>query len=227
MADGPAGDAILSLDLCLGACVVALEVDGRGVIARREIPMDRGHQERIAPLVQEVTAEVGLSLTRLRRIGVTTGPGSFTGLRVGLAFARTLAMTLGCECVGVSSLEALAATAADGGTILAAIPSRQDLMFTGLFVDGAPVSAPDQLALPEIAARLAEIWTGGPLTLVGPGAAALAGLAPSATVLDIAYPSADALARRTAAVPAGAPSPRALYLRAPDARTLAERGARV
>ena len=72
MADGPAGDAILSLDLCLGACVVALEVDGRGVIARREIPMDRGHQERIAPLVQEVTAEVGLSLTRLRRIGVTT-----------------------------------------------------------------------------------------------------------------------------------------------------------
>ena len=100
-------------------------------------------------------------------------------------------------------------------------------MFTGLFVDGAPVSAPDQLALPEIAARLAEIWTGGPLTLVGPGAAALAGLAPSATVLDIAYPSADALARRTAAVPAGAPPPRALYLRAPDARTLAERGARV
>ena len=104
-ADRPAGgDAILSLDLCLGACVVALELDGRGLVALREQPMDRGHQERIAPLVQEVFAEAGISLQRLRRIGVTTGPGSFTGLRVGLAFARTLAMTLGCECVGLSSL---------------------------------------------------------------------------------------------------------------------------
>ena len=220
-------DAILSMDLCLGACVVALELDGQGVVAQRDVPMDRGHQERIAPLVREVGAEAGIDLTRLRRIGVTTGPGSFTGLRVGLAFARTLAMTLRCECVGLSSLDALAATAPAGGTTLAAIPSRQDLTFVAFYVDGAPVAAADQLALPEIAARLAEIWTGGPLTLVGPAAAVLSALAPGATVHDIAFPSAAALARRVAAVPAGGPPPRALYLRAPDARTLAERGARV
>ena len=225
-ADRPAGgDAILSLDLCRGACVVALELDGRGLVALREQPMDRGHQERIAPLVQEVFAEAGISLQRLRRIGVTTGPGSFTGLRVGLAFARTLAMTLGCECVGLSSLDALAATAPSRGTTLSAIPSRQDLMFVAFHVDGAPVMAPDQLGLTEIAARLAEIWTGGHLTLVGPGARALAHLAPAATVRDISFPSAEALARQVAAAPTGGPPPRALYLRAPDARTLAERGA--
>jgi tRNA threonylcarbamoyladenosine biosynthesis protein TsaB len=188
--------------------------------------MDRGHQEWIAPLVQEVVAEAGITLQRLRRIGVTTGPGSFTGLRVGLAFARTLAMTLGCESVGLSSLEALAASAPTGGTTLSAIPSRQDLLFVAFHVGGEPVTAPDQLGPAEIAARLAEIWTGGDLTLVGPGARALAHLAPSATVLDISHPSPAALARRVASAPIGAAPPRALYLRAPDARTLAERGAR-
>jgi len=188
--------------------------------------MDRGHQEWIAPLVREVVSEAGISLAHLRRIGVTTGPGSFTGLRVGLAFARTLAMTLDCECVGLSSLEALAATAPRSGTTLAAIPSRQDLMFVAFQVDGEPVAAPDQLGLPEIAARLAEIWTGGDLTLVGPGARVLAGLAPEATVLEVTHPTALALARAVAGIPTGAAPPRALYLRAPDARTLAERGTR-
>ena len=219
-------NAILSLDLCLGACVAALEVEGAGLVAERQVPMERGHQERIAPLVREVLAEAGVEFARLRRIGVTTGPGSFTGLRVGLAFARTLAMTLDCECVGVSSLDALAASAPATGVTLAAIPSRQDLMFVGFYADGAPVSAPDQLAPPEIAARLAEIWTSGRLTLVGPGAGAMASLAPSAEVADIAHPTASALARQVAGAPAGRFPPTALYLRAPDARTLAERSVR-
>jgi len=218
-------DATLSLDLCLGACVVALEVEGAGLVAQRQVPMDRGHQERVAPLVREVLAETGLGVARLRRVGVTTGPGSFTGLRVGLAFARTLAMTLDCECVGVSSLDALAASAPSGGVVLAAIPSRQDLMFVAFYADGAPVSAADQLAPPDIAARLAEIWTGGRLTLVGPGARALASLAPGAEVADIACPVPSALARKVAAAALGRLPPTALYLRAPDARTLAERSA--
>lgn len=218
-------DAILSLDLCLGACVVALEVEGAGLVAQRQAPMERGHQERVAPLVRETLAEAGVEIARLRRIGVTTGPGSFTGLRVGLAFARTLAMTLDCQCVGVSSLDALAASAPAAGVTVAAIPSRQDLMFVAFYADGAPVSAPDQLAPPEIAARLAEIWTGGRLTLVGPGARALADLAPGGEAVDIAHPAAAALARIIAGAPVGRFPPKALYLRAPDARTLAERGA--
>jgi tRNA threonylcarbamoyladenosine biosynthesis protein TsaB len=216
-------DAVLSLDLCLGACVVAVALDGRGVVAAREVPMDRGHQERVAPLVREAMDEAGLPFARLRRIGVTTGPGSFTGLRVGLAFARTLAMTLGCECVGVSSLEALATAGPSSGVAVTAIPSRQGLVFIGFHADGAAVAAPDQLDLTDAGARLAEIWTGGELTLVGPGAPLLAPLAPSARVLDLAFAPAAALAACVARAPASLVPPRALYLRAPDARTLAER----
>jgi tRNA threonylcarbamoyl adenosine modification protein YeaZ len=162
--------------------------------------MDRGHQERIAPLVQEVFAEAGISLQRLRRIGVTTGPGSFTGLRVGLAFARTLAMTLGCDCVGLSSLDALAATAPSSGTTLSAIPSRQDLMFVAFHVDGAPVMAPDQLGVPEIAARLAEIGivmldtpvSGGQVAARGGSMTVMA--SGSAAAFDRVAPVLDAIA---------------------------------
>jgi tRNA threonylcarbamoyladenosine biosynthesis protein TsaB len=221
----PLRDAVLGLDLCLGACVVAVTVEGGGIVAAREVPMERGHQERVAPLVREVMDEAGLPFARLRRIGVTTGPGSFTGLRVGLAFARTLAMTLGCECVGVSSLDALAAAGPSSGVVATVVPSRQGLVFVGFHADGVAVAAPDQLDLTDAGARLAEIWTGGELTLIGPGAPLLAPLAPSARVLELAFAPAAALAGCVDRAPASLVPPRALYLRAPDARTLAERAA--
>ena len=72
--------------------------------------MHRGHQERLAPLVAEAMAQAGAAFPDLDRIGVTVGPGSFTGLRVGLAFAKGLAIALGIPCVGVGVLDALAAT---------------------------------------------------------------------------------------------------------------------
>ena len=100
---------VLAIDTCLFACSVAVVNDGR-VLARRVEPMSRGHQERLAPLVQEAMAEAGLGFDKLDRIGVTVGPGSFTGLRVGLAFAKGLASALSIPAVGIGALEALADT---------------------------------------------------------------------------------------------------------------------
>jgi tRNA threonylcarbamoyladenosine biosynthesis protein TsaB len=86
-------------------------LDGDAVRAARSEPMTRGHQERIAVLAREVMAEAGMKFVDLTRIAVTVGPGSFTGLRVGLSFAKGLATALSIPCVGVNTLEALAASA--------------------------------------------------------------------------------------------------------------------
>jgi tRNA threonylcarbamoyladenosine biosynthesis protein TsaB len=214
----------LVLDLCLNACVAAAG-GGQGVPALLAEVMSRGHQERIAPAVAEVMNRAGLTFADLRRVGVTVGPGSFTGLRVGLSFAKSLALALDIECVGVSSLEALAASAPADGLSLVVIPSKPGLYYTQAFVDGAAVMAPDVLDRTGIAARLAEFHTGGTVRLVGPAADALADLAPYAECRNLAHPDPEALLGLVKRQPSPAASPRPLYLRAPDARTIAERQA--
>ncbi len=204
----------LALDTALGACSAAV-VERDRVLATRAEPMTRGHQERLAPLVQAVMHDAGVGFPDLRRVGVTVGPGSFTGLRVGLAFARTMALALGRPCVGVSSLEALAAGTV--GEALAVISAPQDRLYAQRFRDGAPLGPP-ALVAPE-AADLA-----GVLRLVGPGAARLAERAPGAEIDPRAWPDPAALARLCAARPEPEGPPAPLYMRAPDARTLAERG---
>ena len=120
---------VLALDTTLAACSVAVVEDGR-VLAARSEPMLRGHQERLAPLVAEAMAEAGVGFAALDRVGVTVGPGSFTGLRVGLAFAKGLSVALSIPCVGVGTLEALAASDArvggKEGFIAAVIDARRD-----------------------------------------------------------------------------------------------------
>jgi len=77
------------VDTCLAACSVAI-VDGERTLAALSEPMVRGHQERLGTLVREAVEAAGVKFSDLNRIGVTVGPGSFTGLRVGLAFAKGL-----------------------------------------------------------------------------------------------------------------------------------------
>ena len=108
---------ILSIDTCLAACSVAV-LDGERVLAAISEPMVRGHQERLASMAREAMAHAGLRFGDLERIGVTVGPGSFTGLRVGLAFAKGLSSALARPAVGVGSLEALPG---DGRGITAAV----------------------------------------------------------------------------------------------------------
>jgi tRNA threonylcarbamoyladenosine biosynthesis protein TsaB len=204
---------VLGLDTCLSACSVAV-IDGDRVLAHASEDMTRGHQERLAPMAERVMAEAGLSFDRLDRIAVTVGPGSFTGLRVGVAFAKGLATALGLPAVGVGTLEALAAS--EAGLVFAVIDARRDQIYVQAFEEGRPLMAPDVLPLEIAAARLAELALGRPSTLIGSGARLMAPAAPRARVVEAEGADARHVAWLAAA---RAPAPlRPLYLRAPDAK---------
>lgn len=206
----------LALDTALEACSAAILQDGR-VLAERSIAMARGHQERLAPLVAELLAEAGLTAAALDRIGVTVGPGSFTGLRVGLAFAKGMGAALDRPVVGVGTLEALAASAGQAdGTVVAAIDARREQLYVQAFRDGAALTPPAALTLADAEALVRA--HGEPAVLVGSGARLLQAAFPEAAV-DL-RPGADpvTLARLVAAARAPDSMPRPIYLRAPDAK---------
>ncbi len=209
---------VLALDTCLAACSAALSRDGETLGWLSE-PMTRGHQERLAPMVRDLMATHGLTFADIDRIGVTVGPGSFTGLRVGLAFAKGLGLALGKPCIGVSTLAALAAGVDTLGVTAVVIDAGRGRLYLQIFEGDAPLMGPDTLTPEMAAARLTEICPDGRLTLTGPGAALLAPAAPGATVdvQDTADPTA--VARLTASAPLAAPRP--LYLRPPDAKVKA------
>jgi tRNA threonylcarbamoyladenosine biosynthesis protein TsaB len=204
---------VLALDTCLTACSVAV-LDGERVMAAASEPMARGHQERLAPLAQAVMAQAGIGFDKLDRIGVTVGPGSFTGLRVGIAFAKGLAQALSVPLVGVGTLEALAA--GERGLAFAVLDARRDQLYLQAFEAGRALMGPDVLPVEIAAARLVEIGQGRPVTLIGSGAPLLAGVFPEARVVPAEGADPVQVARLAAA---RAPTPvRPLYLRAPDAR---------
>jgi tRNA threonylcarbamoyladenosine biosynthesis protein TsaB len=186
---------VLAIDTALNACSVAL-VENGAVRAMLFEPMQRGHAERIAPMAQEVMAQT--EFNTIDRIVVTTGPGSFTGVRVGLAFARAMALALDVPCVGVSTLEALALENGAGGFRGARIPAPRGA-YVALFKEGDAIIAPALLDETQLAADLAVY----PRTLWA---------APNSA------PDIVALARRGAILDPARYSPKPLYLRAPDAK---------
>jgi tRNA threonylcarbamoyladenosine biosynthesis protein TsaB len=207
---------VLAVDTALDACSAALVEDGRA-LAMRTDPMQRGHQERLAPLVAEVLAEAGAEPASLDRIGVVTGPGSFTGLRVGLAFAKGLGLALARPVVGIGTLEALGA-GAKGRRVASVIDAKRGQVYLQAFCDNAPAMQAAILDIEDAIRVLIKLDPGGPDTLTGPDASLLAQAFPNASLYarQIADP---ALVARLAAArsPADAP-PQPLYLRAPDAR---------
>jgi tRNA threonylcarbamoyladenosine biosynthesis protein TsaB len=204
---------VLGLDTCLATCSVAVLDDGavRGFASES---MARGHQERLAPMAREVMAQAGLGFDALDRIGVTVGPGSFTGLRVGVAFAKGLSLALARPAVGIGTLEAMAAGL--DGLVFPAIDARRGQLYLQAFEDGRALMAPDALTAGDAAARLAELSQGRPFALAGSGARLLADLSPAARIVEAEGCDARAVARLAAA---RRPSPlKPLYLRAPDAK---------
>jgi tRNA threonylcarbamoyladenosine biosynthesis protein TsaB len=206
---------VLALDTCLASCSTALARDGETLGWRREA-MLRGHQERLAGMTGEVVKAAGLDFAAVDRIGVTVGPGSFTGLRVGLAFAKGLALALDRPCVGVTTLEALAAGVEGEGPRAAVIDAGRGRVYLQTFAGEAATSGPDILFLELAIARLAEIDPSGEITLTGPGAHLLDGALPRARTVDNAAPDPRVVARLALNAPLVRPRP--LYLRPPDAK---------
>jgi tRNA threonylcarbamoyl adenosine modification protein YeaZ len=179
--------------------------------------MDRGHAERLAPMVEE--AMRGAEFSSLTHLAVTTGPGTFTGQRVGLAFMRGLRLALQIPLTGVTTLEAiaLAAMKESEGTKAAVIHDARREEAYLLLRDG------DQVILEPVvmpfAGAVDRIRAFGPCVLAGTGAGiAKESLGADFALSSIRQPDALWVARlaRTMPVPQDAPGP--LYLRAPDAK---------
>jgi len=215
---------VLAIDTALEACAAAvLDTESGAVAAHESLPMLRGHAEALMPLVKRVMERAGLTFTQLDRVAVTTGPGSFTGLRVGIAAARGIGLASGKPVVGLSTLAAFAApfiAADDALPVAAAIDARHGQVYLQVFGPGGrTIVAPRICSLRE---ALRAAAGGGP-RLTGTAAAMLAaawpkGERPPSHVDQRSAPDIDWVARLGAAADEKAAPPKPLYLRAPDAQ---------
>jgi len=215
---------VLAIDTALGACAAAIfDTDHSSVIAADTLPMQRGHTEALMPLIARVLSAANLSFVEIDRIAVTVGPGSFTGLRVGISAARGIAVAAGKPAVGVSTLSAYAAPHfADDETlpVVAAIDARHGHVYFQVFgFAGRTVTAARLAPLREAVHAAGKV----PTRIVGSAALAVAaGLsaaaATPAAVDARAAPDIAWVARVGAALPAGQSPPKPQYLRAPDAQ---------
>lgn len=172
---------LLAIDTCEGTCSAALVQAGEA-LARRMERIGRGHAERLLPMISELMAEAGIGYGDLGRVAVATGPGTFTGLRIGLSVARGLALTKGLPCVGLMSLPVLAAQA-DAGVdtpVHAIVMGRGGQgfyqAFRGMTAEGLPnpVADAEGLDADVIAARISAM----PGVVVGSGASLVAAESP-------------------------------------------------
>src|SRR5665811_2537931 len=138
---------ILAIDTALDACAAGvLDTEAGKLIAQESQAMKRGHAEALMPLIARVIQESGTTFAALDRIAVTTGPGSFTGLRVGLSAARGIALAAGKPVVGLTTLTAYAAPVVSqnaGQPVISAIDARHDhVYFQVVSGDGSSLIRP-------------------------------------------------------------------------------------
>jgi tRNA threonylcarbamoyl adenosine modification protein YeaZ len=219
---------VLAIDTALEACAAAVLDTGRGaLIAQESLAMQRGHAEALMPLIARVLSRARTAVADLDRIAVTVGPGSFTGLRVGIAAARGLALAAGKPAVGLTTLAAFAAphiAADDSQTVASAIDARHDQVYLQIFgPGGSTVVAPCVVPVRD-AARLASMasLTAKP-RIVGTAATMIAAAWPGGdrSLINIdprRAPAIDWVARLGAAATDTGTPPRPLYLRPPDAQ---------
>ena len=215
---------ILAIDTALDACAAGvLDTDAGRLIAQESQAMKRGHAEALMPLIARVMKASGIAFAALDRIAVTTGPGSFTGLRVGLSAARGIALAADRPVVGLTTLTAYAAPVVAQNSehpVISAIDARHDhVYFQVVSGDGSSLVRPQVAPIGEAlgAARF------GPPHLVGNAAKILADRWPADApppfrvdpqpAPDIAW-----VAWLGAAVSPDTAPARPYYLRAPDAK---------
>ena len=213
---------ILAIDTALGACsACVLEAGADAPLAIEQLPMDRGHAEALMPLVERVMTGVEGGFASLGRVAVTVGPGSYTGLRVGVSAARAVAFARGIPAVGVTTVAAFAAPLIgreQGRVIAAALDARHgQVWFQALTAEGKPLVSLRQVSYRDAARAIGA----GPVSLVGSGALAVANeawaIGLDALVIDGAKAPDVAWVARLGLIadPETAP-PRPLYLKAPE-----------
>jgi len=226
---------ILAFDSATSACSAAIWRDGE-IPARRFVAMERGQSEALIPMVVEVLKEAGLSYAEIDFIAVTVGPGSFTGVRIGLAAARGMALAGGLPVIGVTTFEAVAkgvgAAERAGRGLVVAIDAKRTDIYAQSFGPDLAALGPPAAVMPEV---LAKALPAGPLLVAGDGAAQLRPaleaadrdrirFASGSGAPDAAHIAALAAERTVTATVDAAPRP--LYLRPPDARLAENGGAR-
>ena len=214
---------VLAIDTALGACAAAVLDSQRGVIlASESLAMMRGHAEAIMPLVARVMDAGRSEFSELDRVAVTVGPGSFTGLRVGIAAARGIALAAAKPSIGLSTLSALAAphvAARSDHTIIAAIDARNEQVYFQVFAPNGATIAMPRLDRVRAAVRAVPV---GPTIITGSAAEMVAAHWPSGSPVPrvevYAAPDIGWVARLGAAAQDEGAAPKPLYLRRPDAR---------
>ena len=213
---------LLAVDTALGACSVALIEDGR-VLAHRHQLMDRGHAEALAPMVEESMRAAQITFAELDRLAVTTGPGTFTGQRVGIAFMRGLRVALGRPLTGVTTLAAMA-EAAKAETGLGRAVALHDARRDEVYLEIGGLLSPAVLPFDQALQLLRELPADAPIALAGTAAPrACDALATGFVLSTIRQPDALWVARLAAKANMVDAPPRPLYLRAPDAKLPATR----
>ena len=215
---------ILAIDTALDACAAAvLDTETGKLVAQESQAMKRGHAEALMPLIGRVIAASGVAFANLGRISVTTGPGSFTGLRVGLSAARGIGLAANIPVVGVTTLAAYAAPVVSQNLehpVVSAIDARHDHVYLQVVAGNGSA-----LVRPCVApmAEALNTWQFGVPHIVGNAANLLAERWPSHAASpfkadpqaapDIAWVGWLGAAVRPNTAPA-----RPFYLRAPDAK---------
>ena len=209
---------ILAMDTCLAACSAAIWQDGT-VIARQWRAMPRGHAEALLPMVEALRAETGLDYDGFDRLAVSIGPGSFAGVRVGLAAARGICAARGLPLAGVGTLELLAACVQEEEPFAVALDARNAQVYFQAFAQGGALCPPELLSLSGAAQQVMQLQ--GVQHIFGSGAdllAPLCGAGIRSGLVEL-LPDAAVLAGLAATrEPQAAETVAPLYLRPPDAK---------
>ena len=231
----PRDPVVLALDSAGLGCSVVV-ASGETVLGAQSDTAMHGQAEILLPMVDSVMRGAGLPASALDIIGVTVGPGSFTGIRIGLAAARGIALATGARLVGVTGFEAVAAGLARSslgvGFILIALESRRADLYVQLF-DHAHIALEDPTATMPAALneRLTRIIGSAPLLVAGDAvqrAASTLSQRPDTLVAAGSAPDAAGVLRAVLRrpLPAQSAKPVPLYLRPPDV-SFSKRGRRV
>jgi tRNA threonylcarbamoyladenosine biosynthesis protein TsaB len=215
----------LAIDSCAKYCAVAIHDDGSdAVLGEISEDIGRGHAERLMPMIGEVAGQAGVAIAEIGQICAIAGPGSFTGIRVGLAAARGLALGLGVKAYGADRLAALyraavAESARDRGlgVIVVVEAGRGDFCYAGF---GADTAFPVGLFITrdhELSALLAEPAACG-LALCGSGAAPFGAGGDRLVLHTLTSPPIGQFARDCARLPGIRLSPEPIYFRPADAK---------